>query len=120
MYINIFLFYFISLSQWAFADDNLCGIGNNINVNSQKEINQQQNDILTNLLNTGTDLISSGINTISGAAESRITDDVVEQLLSIYFTLTTTEVSAQGYTCIPESLYYEVLDNLTNIILEIR
>ena len=76
--------------------------------------------MLTDLLNTGTDLISSGISSLSGAGQSRISNEIVEQLLSIYFTLTTTEVSAQGYTCIPESLYYEVLDNITNIILEIR
>lgn len=102
------------------AGDNLCGIGKDIKVNNQKEISQQQNNILTDLLNTGTGLINNAIGSISSSSQSRISSEIVAQLLSLYFTLSNNEVSAQGYVCLPESMYYQVLDNLTNIILEIR
>jgi hypothetical protein len=115
-----FVFCFFYPFQMVLAGDNLCGIGKDIKVNNQKEISQQQNNILTDLLNTGTGLINNAIGSISSSSQSRISSEIVAQLLSLYFTLSNNEVSAQGYVCLPESMYYQVLDNLTNIILEIR
>ena len=115
-----FVFCFFYPFQLVLADDNLCGLGKDVKVINQKEINQQQNNILTDLLNTGTNLINNTIGSITSSSQSRISNEILAQLLSLYFTLSNNEVSAQGYVCLPESMYYQVLDNLTNIILEIR
>ena len=115
--LNIVFFTFFSVysAQDTFAAEALCGIGKDINISEHKET-YQQTDQITNLINT----VTGALGGILGGGGSRITNRTIEQLLSIFFTLATTGTSAQGYVCIPERTYNEIVDNISQIILDLQ
>ncbi|MDY6820296.1 MAG: hypothetical protein SVN78_01570 [Deferribacterota bacterium] len=96
----------------------ICGIGNDAIMNSKKDP-QQQNEAIANLINTVTSSLG-GILQGSGNEEITVSNEVIDQLLNIFFVLSRDAEAVQGYYCLPESTYINVLDNLTAIILELR
>lgn len=117
--ITVFSFFMLSFTQYAFADEPLCGIGKEItSITQDKELYQQQAP--TNQIADIINAVTGAMGNILGGGGSRITNQTIEQLLSIFFTLATRGTAAQGYVCIPQSTYYDIVDNLSNIILKLR
>ena len=118
--VAICTFFILSFAQYAFADEALCGIGRDITTSERKETYQQQTDQITNLINTLTGAVGGILGGIGGGGETRISNEIVEELLSLFLTMATTGTQAQGYVCIPQNTYNELIDNLSSIILQLR
>ena len=119
LHLTFFTFISLYFTQFAFADEILCGIGKEFKASESKETYQQQIDQITNLLNTATGALSGILG--GRASQTKVPKDILEQLFSLLKTLTNFEKMqiAQGYVCIPQDIYLEMRDNLTAILSDL-